>query len=203
MWPPAIPKKLAFTRYCFTSRLICTNQSSARYLWRLQNPECDHLRFHRSACLKDIVLLRISLKVAEPRMWPPEIQKKAVFTRYCFTSRLICTNQPSFYCLPPPALPTRLHYYCITIAQYAIPLRTPCVCHTPYNIGHDNVVWRLKKKAMFAATAGTPSRLGLNKILPLPILCGVWQTKGGSGWECAIDVQKYCNGANNTGGGGT
>jgi len=40
------------------------------------------------------------------------------FTRYCFTSRLLCTNQPSFYCTLPPALPTLLQYDCTTITQY-------------------------------------------------------------------------------------
>jgi len=47
------------------------------------------------------------------------------FTRYCFTSRPLCTNQSSLYCPSPPALPTQLQYDCNTIAQYSTPLRPP------------------------------------------------------------------------------
>jgi len=41
----------------------------------------------------------------------------SAFTRYSFTLRLLCTNQSSFYCLPPPALPTPVQYYCTAIVQ--------------------------------------------------------------------------------------
>jgi len=62
------------------------------------------------------------------------------FTRYSFTSMIFCANQ-SFVRYPP-----HLHcpHHCHTIARL---LRTerllpdpPLVSHTPYNIGHDNVV---------------------------------------------------------------
>jgi len=39
------------------------------------------------------------------------------FTRDSFTLRLSCTNQSSLYCVPPPALPRLLQYYCTAIAQ--------------------------------------------------------------------------------------
>jgi len=39
------------------------------------------------------------------------------FTRYSFTLRLLCTNQSSFFCPLPLALPTLLQCYCMAIAQ--------------------------------------------------------------------------------------
>ena len=63
------------------------------------------------------------------------------FTRYSITSRLLCTNQPSFHSPCLPALPTLVHYYCTPIAQYTPPpTDPPFVCHTPYNIGDANIV---------------------------------------------------------------
>jgi len=57
------------------------------------------------------------------------------FTRYCFTSWLLCTNQPSLYCPPlPPALPTPLQYYCTSIAQYTTPPPTPLLYAIHYTI---------------------------------------------------------------------
>jgi len=54
---------------------------------------------------------------------------------YCFTLKLFCGSQSSFYC-PPPARPTRLQDYCTTIAQYTTPSPAASfVCHTPYNSG--------------------------------------------------------------------
>ena len=48
-----------------------------------------------------------------------------------FTSRLLCTNQSSFDCPLPPALPAVLQYYCTSIAQYATTLRPPwCMPYT-------------------------------------------------------------------------
>ena len=54
------------------------------------------------------------------------------FTRYCFTSRLMCMNRSSFIAPPPSALPALLHYYCTTIAQFTNHHRPP-VC-MPYTI---------------------------------------------------------------------
>ena len=46
------------------------------------------------------------------------------FTRYSFTSRLLCTHQPSFHSPRPLAFPTLVQYYCTTIGQYTTPLPT-------------------------------------------------------------------------------
>ena len=62
------------------------------------------------------------------------------FTRYCCTSQLWCGSPSSLYCSPHlQSLP-----YCNTIARLLRNIRPPtdppCVCHTPYNIGHGNIV---------------------------------------------------------------
>ena len=56
------------------------------------------------------------------------------FTRYCFTSRRLCTNQSPFYSPLPPALPALLQYYCTSIAQYMTPPRPPIVYAIHYTI---------------------------------------------------------------------
>jgi len=57
-----------------------------------------------------------------------------------FTSRLLCTNQSSFYRPVLPALPALQQYYCTSIAHYTTPPRPPpFVCHAPYNIGNNNI----------------------------------------------------------------
>ena len=56
----------------------------------------------------------------------------SAFTRYCFTSKLYCGSQSSFYCPSPPARPTLLHYYCTTTAQYTSPHRP--LLSMPYTI---------------------------------------------------------------------
>ena len=66
------------------------------------------------------------------------------FTRYAFTSRLLCRNQPSLYCLLPPASPTRLQYYCNTNVQYSTPFRPP-IC-TLYTIQYCALQYRVKAK---------------------------------------------------------
>ena len=43
------------------------------------------------------------------------------FTRYCLTSRLLCTNHAFFYFPLLPALPALLKHDCASIAQYAAP----------------------------------------------------------------------------------
>jgi len=63
-----------------------------------------------------------------------------VFTRHCFTSRHMCTNQPAFHCPPHPHCPRD----CATITRLLLNIRppsdSPCVCHIPYSIGHGNIV---------------------------------------------------------------
>jgi len=63
------------------------------------------------------------------------------FTRYSFTSKLLCTIQSSFSC-PPPHV--QCPHCCNTIAR---PLRNerppsdpPCVRHTPNNIGNGKIM---------------------------------------------------------------
>jgi len=56
------------------------------------------------------------------------------FTRYSFTSRLLCTNQSSFYCHPPLAMPTLLQYCCTTVAQDTTPPPTPLSYAIHYTI---------------------------------------------------------------------
>jgi len=46
---------------------------------------------------------------------------KLAFTKQCFTSSLLCTNQPSFRSFRPPALPTLGQCYCTIIGQYTTP----------------------------------------------------------------------------------
>ena len=66
-------------------------------------------------------------KVSGPR----EAAHDFARTRYCFTSKLYCGSQSSFYCPLPLAKPTRLQYYCTPIAQYTPPHRPPfCMPYT-------------------------------------------------------------------------
>ena len=81
------------------------------------------------------------------------------FKIYCFTSSRVCTHQSSF---PPARLhcphccntiarllgsvrtfPTPLlEYYCTTFGKYTTFPHPPFVCHTPYDIINDNLVFR-------------------------------------------------------------
>ena len=72
--------------------------------------------------------------------WQYCVKAQLAFTRYSFTCRRVCTNQSSFHSSGPPAIPTLLQYYFTIIGQYTTPLELPCVCHTPYKIGNNNVV---------------------------------------------------------------
>jgi len=47
------------------------------------------------------------------------------FTRYCYTSMLLCTIQSSVHWPLPPALPALLQYRCTSIAQYTTPSQPP------------------------------------------------------------------------------
>jgi len=60
--------------------------------------------------------------------------RNLAFTRYPFTSKLSCSNQSSFYCPLPPAMPTLLQCYCMSNAQYTTPPRPPIrmPCTIPY-----------------------------------------------------------------------
>ena len=82
----------------------------------------------------------------------------AFVTRYCFTSRLLCTNQPSFHSPRPPALPTLVQYYCTTIGQYTT---------SPPN----SRVYAIHQTRL----AVTTSCIGQNP-LHLPLSCTGWTT---------------------------
>ena len=80
--------------------------------------------------------------------WQYRVKGKLAFTRYSFTSRLLCTNQSSFYSPPLAALPTLLTYYWTTIAQYTTLPRLPrCV---PYTIQY----WQGQYRVMIKVQRG-------------------------------------------------
>jgi len=85
------------------------------------------------------------------------VARNLAFTRYSFTSRLLCTNQPSFPSHRLPALPTLVQYYCTIIGQYTSPLPTSGL----YAIHHTILVITISCKGQLATPAGCdPSRLG-------------------------------------------
>jgi len=78
----------------------------------------------------------------------------------------MCTNQSSFIAPPPPALPTLLHYYCTTFAQYTTPLRPP-LC-MPYTIQYW--AWQYRAKANLRLLSPLfyryPELLVVNQLAP-------------------------------------
>ena len=70
-----------------------------------------------------------------------EFSYMLAFTRYSFTSRLLCTNQPSFHPPPPTCIvhpgAVLLHDYWTV---YDSPPDLPFVCYTPSNIRNNNIV---------------------------------------------------------------
>jgi len=69
-----------------------------------------------------IILRGVLQRVAHPSL---------AFTRYSFTSRLLCTNLTPLDPIRPSALATLLQYYCTTIGQYSTPSRPPfCMPYT-------------------------------------------------------------------------
>jgi len=88
--------------------------------------------------------------------WCGEVSLRLAFTRYCVTSRLMCTNQSSF--IPSTlAFPTLLHYYCTTIAQYTTPPSTPLL----YALHHT--IWIM-------ATSCKGQLSGVNSIIVIAYL---------------------------------
>ena len=65
----------------------------------------------------------------------------AAFTRYCFSARLLCKNQPSMHSPPPTCIAhpgaIRLHDYS---AVNDSPFELSFVRCAPYNIGNNNIV---------------------------------------------------------------
>jgi len=68
------------------------------------------------------------------------------FAKYLSTSRLLCTNQPSFQFPRPPALPTPVQYDCTIIGQY----KTPPTTSRLYAIHHTVLVIPRSCKAKWA-----------------------------------------------------
>ena len=109
------------------------------------------------------------------------------FTRYCLTSRLLCTNQSSVQCPLPPAFRALLQYHHTSIAQYATPPTTSRL----YAIHHTILARTVSCKCQ-----GAPphryrtsfilryrvSRLGIYTMLPFTILygiyCNAWWSRG-------------------------
>ena len=65
----------------------------------------------------------------------------------------LCARINHHFIAPPPALPTRLHYYCTTIAQYTTPLR-PSLC-MPY------IIRILAMAISCKGQGGTPAPVGV------------------------------------------
>jgi len=89
---------------------------------------------------------------------------RSAFTRYCFTSKLHCGSQSSFYWSLPTckAYPIAIAILLQTIAQYTPPpTDPPPLCHTPYNIGDGNIVKRPSSRC-------TPSTGRLERRPPVP-----------------------------------
>ena len=68
------------------------------------------------------------------------VSSHLTFTRYSFTSKLLCTSESSLSCPSPSALPTCLQHYCTAIAQFTTPPNHPFACHTPYKTGIGNIL---------------------------------------------------------------
>ena len=182
---PSSTRTLAFTRYSFTSRLLCTNQASfhsprppalptlLQYYCTILGQYTTPLPTSRLYAIHHtIFVITISCK-GQARSQIPEGKVREGLcshrrlwaeTSSCHTSlpysRDLCQSDRSLpwrlqdivllrglgaqinhlVIVPPPALPTRLQYYCNTIAQYSTPLRPPISCHTPYYVVHSNIV---------------------------------------------------------------
>ena len=54
---------------------------------------------------------------------------------------------------PQPALLTLLHYYCTLLRSIRHPSNPPRVCHTPCNVGHNNIVQRPKLNPPFSSAS--------------------------------------------------
>jgi len=78
--------------------------------------------------------IRTPLRISAP--------SRLAFTRYSFTLRHLCTNQPSLYCIPPLALPTIVQYYCTAIGQHTTPHGHPL--RVSYTIQYWQWQYRVK-----------------------------------------------------------
>jgi len=88
---------------------------------------------------------------------PARVKPNLAFTRYCFTSRLLCTIQSSVCCPLPPVLPALLQYYCTPIAQYTPPPPTPLL----YAIHHTILAMAISCKGQNPIQVGGATQIGL------------------------------------------
>jgi len=79
-----------------------------------------------------------------------------VFTRYSFTPRLFCTNQPDLHPPRPPTMPTLVQYYCTIIGQYTTPLPTSRL----YSIHHARLVITISCKGQVIPSTASLSKQG-------------------------------------------
>ena len=134
--PPATPTLMQY--YCtaiaqFTPRhrpshcMPCTIQY---WGWQYLAKAKAHRRRLRHTAAGRINSLSRSIPAQPPR------SSVLAFTRYSFTSRLLCTNQPSFHSPGPPAFATMVQYYCTVIGQYTTPRPTSLL----YDMHHTILV---------------------------------------------------------------
>ena len=88
-------------------------------------------------------------------MWP---QPYLAFTRYCFTLRLLCTNQSSVYCPPPTCIPRTI---AILLHVYSAVYDAPPT-HLLYAIHHTIL-------AMAISCKGHNPYIGVNPVGLTPI----------------------------------
>jgi len=143
IWPKMHSRGgLDFTRYSFTSRLLCTKQSFFYCPSHLHRPTrlhyyCDTIVHYPS---------RLLCTKQSSFYCPSHPHRPTRLQYYCDTivhypSRLLCTKQSSFYCPSHLHRPTRLHNtIAILFCIIRPPSDPPFSRHTPYNIVHCNIV---------------------------------------------------------------
>ena len=66
---------------------------------------------------------------------------RLAYTRYSFTCFYMCNNQSFLYYFRPFALPPLLQNTVARLLRHAYPPPDPpLICHTPHNIGNDNIL---------------------------------------------------------------
>jgi len=142
------------TRYSYTTYNTLHTFTCAIYTNYTPHPQPSHSHTHRQGQTESTRLHKTcslysthylhtthytvpyALRLRRHLLWPvtgARVKTSATttqlglwYTRYCFTSKLLCTNQSlSFYCPLPPALPALLQCYSTSIAQYTTPPRPP------------------------------------------------------------------------------
>jgi len=112
-------------------KCVCVNVSTARG-GRPPHPAATAHAAMRGATATELTGDTGRVRAATAAQTPRE--HNLAFTRDCFTSSWLRTNQSSFPSSGPPASPTQLHHYYTTIGQYR-PAPQPPFC-MPYTIQH-------------------------------------------------------------------